>query len=360
MRINKEKQSRMSLLKKLKSAKIVLDFTKSLSVLLNAGIPLVKALTTLMQQAEDSDFKPVLKSIINRVNKGKTFSEALTKHIEYFDAMYIHIVSVGEKTAKLGLVLEKHADYLLKIRKMKQRLMYAMLYPAIIIVFSFLVVTFLILFLFPTISEIFTEFNTKIPTITKFILQINENFPTILFSIIGIIVISVLFFKYNKLSPESIAKLHRFQMRIPLINNIILQNTMSRLCRTTGLLIESGESLSQSLRIGLRVINNQYLKKKTKIIQKQVKSGSSLNKAFAKTGIFPQMVLQMVEVAEQSANLSEILVYIADQYDSELDKTIDALSSLLEPILILFISVIIGGIVIALYLPLFDMVTIAA
>ncbi len=319
-------------------------------------MPLVESLKLLSAQAANEDFKHCLKKIIREIEKGLSFSNSIKKHSHIFDELYVQMVFVGESADILGQVLAKHAGYLNKTLKLKKKILKALIYPAIVIITAIIAITFLLLFVIPTFAEIFSDMNSQLPSATAQLLRISENLPLIILGIIIFIIVLIYIirtFMRNKIFELALNKIY---LRLPILGAILQKNNITRFCRTTGTLVANGIPLTDSISISTKTITNLFIQKKLKSVCKNVEKGLSFAKSVKNADVFPVMLNQIIQVGESTDTLAESLLNIADSNEAEIDSLIDTLTSIIEPVLIIILGIIIAGLLIALYLPMFDIV----
>lgn len=338
------------------SANILLHFTRDLSVMLNAKMPLTSSLKLLAAQSPNEEFKHCLKKIIRKIEKGQSFSQSLKQHSHIFDELYVQIVFVGESADILGQVLAKHASYLERTQQLKKKILKALIYPAIVIVTAIFAITFLLLFVIPTFSEIFSDMNAQLPPATANLLKLSKNLPVFIIGIIIIIFILIYIIKILMQSKSMKSAFDKSLLKLPLLGSILQKNIVTQFCRTVGTLVANGLPLTDSISISSKTITNLYIRKKLRKVYKNVEKGLSFASSMKNSGIFSAMLNQMIQVGETTDNMAETLIYIADSNEEEIDSLIDTLTSIIEPVLIIVLGIIIAGLLIALYLPMFEIV----
>lgn len=340
------------------SSRTLIEFTKSLAALVGAEIPLHKALTTVYTQTNHRGMKTVLLHLQESVERGMNLSIALTKYPQVFDPLYIQLIKVGETSSNLGLVLTWLSIYLEKSFHLRKKILTSLYYPIILVFVLLIVVVCFISFVLPGISQIFSDFGAELPTSVLLIVRIGKLMPYIvnvtlmLIAILGIIV-------YKTGNWQAIvSRFDKYVIALPVMGPIVKKNHVSMFCRALGLLIKSGNSLSDSLRVSVKISPNSYFRSKLEHCIDTVNKGKSLAYSLMQTDIFPDMVPEMISIGETTAKLEDILVYIAEFYDKELDTVADTISAVIEPIIITAVGLFISIIIISLYLPLFDLVNI--
>ena len=338
--------------------KEVIEFTRNLAVMLKAKLPLVKALDTSIEQSSHKRLKEIISDIQGEVRKGRSLSKSFEKHQKIFDSIFIQLTEVGEVSGVLDDVLLRLSTYKEKAYKLKQKVKMALVYPSIIIGVAIAAVSFLLVFVVPTFVDMYRDFEADLPGPTLIILRISEfltnNIPWISGGIIGLIILLNSFLK-KETGRTFVDKL---KLRIPYFGVMYSKGLVSQFTSTLSTLLNSGVTLSESLSVLRKSSNNLILEKEVNEMISSIKKGKSLNKSLSSSAIFPVMVVQMISVGEETASLDEMLGQVAALYEEEVDLMVEGLTSVIEPILIVFIGVIIGAIIIALYLPIFEMVNV--
>jgi len=335
--------------------KNIVVFTRQFAVMINAGLPLVQCLALLSNQSENKTFGKVIGEVRKNVESGDTFSEALKKYPGTFDALYANMIEAGEIGGILDTILVRLADYMEKAMKLKAKVKSAMVYPASIVVIAVVVVAFLMIFVIPTFAEMFSELGGNLPGPTQLVMTISDLFKNYTLHGIAAIVAFGYFFKRFYKTDKGKLIVDTSALRVPVFGPLIQKVAVAKFTRTLGTLISSGVPIIEGLDItgrtaGQKVVENAILK-----VIDGIKEGQTIAHNLARSPVFPSMVVQMIEVGEETGALDEMLSKIADFYDDEVDAAVEALTALLEPILMVFLGVVIGFIVIAMYLPIFKM-----
>jgi len=334
-------------------------FTRQLATLLDAGLPLVRALRTLEKQCKkDPLAKRVMGDLANGVEGGGTFSEALASHPKTFTKLYVNMVRAGEASGAMEQVLNRLAEFMEKAARIAGKVKSALMYPVVVFSVAMLITSGLMIFIVPKFAQIFAEMlpGEPLPGLTRFVLGIStfmtEHIVVSIALVIGLFIALKLFrkTKAGALTGDYIA------LNMPPINQLTTKTIVARFCRTLGTLMQSGVAVLQALQISRDTCGNAFFSKAIQTVHDAVKEGEKMNKPLESCGVFPDMVVSMIEVGEETGALPEMLVRIADNYEEEVDRTVEALTSLIEPMMIVFLAVIIGGIVLALFLPLIKLV----
>ena len=343
--------------------KILMIFTRQLATLIDSGLPLLRGLTVLGKQEPNQVLRGTINSIADSVQGGSTFSESLAQHPRIFDKLYVNMVKAGELGGVLEVVLTRLAEYQEKAHKLKNKIVAAMVYPVIVMFIAVAILTFLMLFIVPKFKDMFADMGgAELPTISKvvfgfsdFMMKINFIVPNavwILFSLFGVWVI----FQFWGRTKGGRRILDTIKLRIPLFGEIQRKSAVSRFSRTLGTLVTSGVPILQALNITKETAGNVVISEAISKVHESVKEGESIVQPLRASKVFPSMVISMVDVGEETGQLPEMLLKIADVYDDEVDNAVTALTSVLEPIMIVFLALVVGAIVFALFLPLIKII----
>ncbi len=343
--------------------KILMIFTRQLATLIDSGLPLLRGLTVLGKQEPNQVLRGTINSIADSVQGGSTFSESLAQHPRIFDKLYVNMVKAGELGGVLEVVLTRLAEYQEKAHKLKNKIVAAMVYPVIVMFIAVAILTFLMLFIVPKFKEMFADMGgAQLPTISKvvfgfsdFMMAINFILPNavwILFSLFGVWLI----FQFWGRTKGGRRFLDTVKLRIPLFGEIQRKSAVSRFSRTLGTLVTSGVPILQALNITKETAGNVVISEAISKVHESVKEGESIVQPLQASKVFPSMVISMVDVGEETGQLPEMLLKIADVYDDEVDNAVTALTSVLEPIMIVFLALVVGAIVFALFLPLIKII----
>ena len=332
--------------------------TRQLATMIDAGLPLVQCLEILASQQDNKLLKKTLHDIRQDVEGGATFSAALKRHPKIFGALYTNMVEAGEAGGILDTILNRLAAYIEKAMILKRRVKTAMFYPATIISVAVVVVIFLLLYVIPTFQQMFAGFGATLPLPTLFVLALS-NFVRayILFIIVGIVgmVVGIRVFNGTEGGKRTI---DRILLRLPVFGPLIRKVAVAKFSRTLGTLVSSGVSILEGLDITARTAGNKIVEEAVFKARTVIAQGKTIAEPLEASGVFPRMVTQMIGVGEQTGALDRMLNKIADFYDEEVDVAVAGLTSLLEPLLVIFLGVIIGGVVIAMYLPIFKLISV--
>jgi type IV pilus assembly protein PilC len=357
-RIKEKGKISFSFLSRGVSAKELVVFTRQLSTMIDAGLPLVQSLDVLAAQ-QKTKFKSVLTQVKESVESGSTFADAIAKHPSVFNALYVNLVRAGEAGGVLDTVLQRLATYLEKIENIKRRIKGAMVYPAVVITVAIIVVSIILIFVVPTFASLFKDLGTTLPAITQFVVDVSAFLRSnIIYILIALGVLSsAVFFSYRR-SERAKKILDAFLLKLWLVGDLILKTVLSRFCRTLATLTTGGIPILDGLEITARASGNKVTEEAILEVRKGVSEGKTLAEPLsARPKIFPSMVVQMIAVGEQTGALDDMLNKIADFYDEEVDAAVASLMSALEPIMIAFLGGTVGFIVIAMYMPMFKLIS---
>jgi type IV pilus assembly protein PilC len=344
--------------KKTIKPKTLMIFTRQLATLIDAGLPLLRGLTVLAKQERDVVLKSTINQLADGVQGGSTFSESLAQHPKIFNKLYINMVKAGELGGVLELVLNRLAEFQEKAEKIKNKVVAAMFYPVVVIVIAMLILSFLLVFIVPKFQTIFHDMlgNKPLPGITQFVIDASNMLQhQIVWIVLGIIVF-VVGYKMFAASAGGRIILDRIKLYMPLFGDLTRKNSISRFSRTLGTLVTSGVPILQALNITRETAGNSVIADAITKVHDSVKEGESIVQPLEASGVFPPMVISMIDVGEETGQLPEMLLKIAEVYDDEVDNAVSGLTSLLEPIMIVILAVIVGTIVIALFMPLISII----
>jgi len=337
------------------SKKQVVVFTRQLYDLIDAGIPLLRALRLLAGQDRHVAMKKILEEIANFVQDGGSFSEGLARYPAVFPLLYVNLTKAGERSGQLNSVLGRLADFLEKDQEVSSKAVASLIYPALILSVGIVTVFVLLSFVIPRMTEMFTELSQKLPWPTVFLIGVSEFFARFWWLVLLLLGAGFFYFVQIQKNAETKVKIDDFKLRIPLLGEFILKLEMVRFSQTLSTLLEGGVSIVEAIKGVAAVVSNQALRQKIEQVAQDVAAGSSLTESMKKISFFSPAVINMITVGEEAGHLEKALQKIAVSYERQTDQIIKTMTSLLEPILIVFIGTIIGFIVIAMLLPIFQM-----
>ena len=338
--------------------KTLMIFTRQLATLIDAGLPLLRSLTVLAKQERDPVLRKTINQIAEAVQGGSTFSDALAQHPAIFNDLYVNMVKAGELGGVLEIVLGRLAEFQEKATKIRNKVVAAMVYPLIVMVMAIAIMAFLLVFIVPKFENIFHDMlgDKPLPTITLFVIGVSKFVQGHWLVIIGLLIALVAGYKFANRTNRGRSVLDRIKLRAPLFGDLIRKTAISRFSRTLGTLVTSGVPILQALNITRETAGNMVISAAILQVHDSVKEGESIVQPLEASGVFPPMVISMIDVGEETGQLPEMLLKVADVYDDEVDNSVAALTSLLEPVMIVFLAIVVGTIVIALFMPLISII----
>ena len=337
------------------TGKDVVVFTRQLSTMIDAGLPLVQSLEILAGQQENATFKRVLNEIRMDVETGATIAEAMKKHPDIFDNLYCNMIDAGEVGGILDTILGRLAAYMEKNMALVKKVKGAMTYPAICLCIAFLVVGVMLIFVIPVFTAMFADFGAALPAPTQFVVDASDFAKGNLHIIIGSIFAGIFIFKKIYKTEKGNIEIDRMMLVFPIIGPLLKRVAVAKFTRTLGTMLSSGVPILDSLNVVGRTAGNKIIEIAVYRVTDAISEGRALAEPLEETGVFPSMVVQMINVGESTGALDIMLEKIADFYDEEVDQAVDNLTAAIEPIMMVFLGGIIGGIVVAMYLPIFSM-----
>ena len=330
-------------------------FTRQFSTMIDAGLPLVQGLSILSKQNPNPKMKAMLESIKEEVESGKTLTESLKNFPKHFDTLYVNMVDAGENGGILDIILDRLSVYMEKSIKLKREIKTALIYPSVVISAAILVTTILLVFVIPTFAELFEDFGAELPLPTQIVINISNFFVKYFFVISGSFFTSlIIFFKFSK-TDKGKSVLHPIYLKLPIFGDLIRKVAVARFTRTLGTMLSSGVPILMALNICSKTAGNKVVEVTVQKTRVAISEGKQMADTLSESNVFPPMVTQMIGVGETSGALDKMLEKVAIFYEEEVDNAVGALKQLIEPLMILFLGVIIGGLVIAMYLPIFKL-----
>jgi type IV pilus assembly protein PilC len=334
----------------------IVVFCRQLSIMISSGLSLIATIRILIAQTNNFILKDILQDIYKQIEQGKTLTESLTVYHNIFPNIVVHMISAGELGGVLDDILNKLATYLEKDYKVKEKIKAAMIYPAIILILAVLVIIFILTFVMPNFVKMFENINLQLPLPTQILLQLSVLVQSYGYFILGgLIAFGIVLFKIYKI-PCSRGFIDEMLLALPIIGKIINKIAVVRFSRTLEILLRAGIPIVNALEVTKSISENMVLNRLLTLAQDNIKDGFSLSSSLNKSKFFSPMVIQMIAVGEESGSLDVVLHKIADYYEEEVDISIAKMNSLLEPFLITILGIIVGGIVISIALPMFDIV----
>ena len=339
--------------------KTLMIFTRQLATLIDSGLPLLRSLNVLAKQERDRVLKKTINQLAESVQSGGTFSEGLVQHDVIFNDLYVNMVKAGELGGVLELVLGRLAEFQEKAAKIKNKVAAAMVYPVIVMVLAVAIMAFLLVFIVPKFEAIFHDMlgDKPMPAVTLFVIGVSRFIQNHWLVLLGLIIVSVAGYKFAARTKAGRSIIDRFKLRLPLFGSLIRKTAVSRFSRTLGTLVTSGVPILQALNITRETAGNTVIANAILQVHDSVKEGESIVQPLEASGAFPPMVVSMIDVGDETGQLPEMLLKIADVYDDEVDNSVAALTAALEPIMIIVLAVVVMTIVIALFMPLISIIT---
>jgi type IV pilus assembly protein PilC len=330
-------------------------FTRQMATMIDAGLPLVQSLDILAQQEEDETFRDIIRTVKNEVEAGATLAAALQKHPRVFDDMYVNLVVAAEEAGTLDVILSRLATHIEKMEELKKKIRSALVYPAMIVTVAIGVTIILMVFVVPVFEKLFAGIGSTLPLPTRVVIAVSNIFKSYLPIVIAIVVVlAIVLRRYHK-TEDGKRRIDDMMLKLPIFGELLRKVAIARFARTLGTLVSSGVPILEALNIvagasGNKVVEEAILKGRISISE-----GQTISEPLSQSGVFPVMVTQMISVGETTGSLELMLNKVADFYESEVDTAVATLSSMLEPVLMVFLGVIVGGLVISMYLPIFKM-----
>ncbi len=330
-------------------------FTRQFATMINAGLPLVQSLNILAQQTENSSLAEVTRTVVYDVEAGNTLADALSKHPKAFPGLFVNMVAAGEAGGILDTILLRLATFLEKNDALVRKVKGAMVYPAVIFSVAGIAIAILLIFVIPTFQAMFASVNMELPLPTRVVIGMSGILINYWWAIIAGAGISAFAFRQYYQTDTGRKNVDRALLASPVVGDLLRKSAVSRFTRTLGTLISSGVSILDGLEITAKTAGNRVVHDAVMESRQSIAGGETIAKPLSRSKVFPPMVISMISVGEQTGGLDEMLSKIADFYDEEVDVAVGSLLSLLEPIMIVVLGVIVGGMVVAMYLPIFDM-----
>jgi len=333
-------------------------FTRQFATMINAGLPMVQCLDILSQQTEKEFLKTSITRIMTDVEGGSTLGEAMGRHPKVFSSLYVNMVEAGEAGGILDVILVRLATFLEKLDALQRKVKSALTYPSVVAIVALGATAFMLIFIIPTFAKMFTDFGGELPMPTKIVIGISDFLRgfwwAIAASIVGLVVALQRYYK----TANGRLTIDKLMLKIPVLGTVIRKGSVARFTRTLGTLISSGVPILQGLEITARTAGNRVVENAVMATRESISQGNTISEPLKECGVFPPMVTSMIAVGEQTGALDEMLEKIATFYDSEVDTAVDSLTAVIEPVMIVIMGVVVGGMLIAMYLPMFKLVTV--
>jgi type IV pilus assembly protein PilC len=337
------------------SMRDIVIFTRQFSTMINAGLPLVQALDILAKQSENKALKDVTRAVVFDVESGHTVADALRKHPKAFTDLYVNMVAAGEAGGILDTILMRLATFLEKNDALVRKVKGAMIYPGVIMSVAAIAIVVLLLFVIPVFEKMFESVGMPLPLPTRVVISMSRFLQSYWWAVIGGFMFAGWSLKKYYATPDGKLAIDKMLLKMPVLGDVLRKSAVSRFTRTLGTLIGSGVSILDGLEITAKTAGNRVIQDAIMESRASIAGGETISAPLQKSQVFPPMVISMIAVGEQTGGLDEMLSKIADFYDEEVDAAVSGLLSLMEPVMIVFLGVVVGGMVVAMYLPIFDM-----
>ncbi len=337
------------------TTKDLVVFTRQFATMIDAGLPLVQCLDILSSQQENKTFKDVLIEVKEDVESGSTFADALKKHPKAFNELYVNLVAAGEVGGILDTILNRLAAYIEKALKLKKQVKSAMTYPTTIVGIALVVIAVILIFVIPAFEKMFKDFGGALPVPTQIVINLSNFIQNYFLLIAGLIVVFIFGAKKIYKTEKGREKIDLWALKLPVFGVLIRKVAVAKFARTMSTMISSGVPILDGLDIVRKTAGNRTVEKAIAEVRSSISEGNTIADPLKRSGVFPPMVCQMIEVGEQSGALDTMLGKIADFYDDEVDDAVNNLTAMMEPLLMLFLGTTVGGLVVAMYLPIFKL-----
>jgi type IV pilus assembly protein PilC len=334
----------------------IVIFTRQFSTMINAGLPLVQALTILADQSQNKALVDVTRKVVFDVESGHTVADAMVKHPQAFSPLYVNMIAAGEAGGILDTILMRLATFMEKNDALIRKVKGAMIYPSIILGAAGVAITILLIFVIPVFENLFTSAGLALPVPTRVVMAMSRFLKGYWYVVIAAALCVWFAYKRYTSTPDGRLKVDRLLLNVPILGDVLRKSAVSRFTRTLGTLVSSGVSILDGLEITAKTAGNRVVQDAIMESRASIAGGDTIAQPLKKSGVFPPMVISMISVGEQTGGLDEMLSKIADFYDDEVDAAVSNLLSLLEPVMMVFLGAVVGGMVVAMYLPIFDMI----
>jgi type IV pilus assembly protein PilC len=338
------------------STRDIVIFTRQFATMINSGLPLVQSLDILAKQSENKQLRKVIEQVLYDVESGQTLADSLRNHQKVFPELYVNMVAAGEAGGILDTILLRLAVFLEKADALKRKIKGAMIYPGVILTVAIGAVAILLIFVIPTFQTMFASAGIALPAPTQFVIFLSETLQTKWYVFVLAIVMTLVLLRQYYATPGGRLVLDRLLLNLPILGPLQRKAAIARFTRTLGTLVSSGVAILDGLEITAKTSGNRVLHDAIMESRASIAGGETISEPLKRSGVFPPMVVSMINVGEQTGGLDEMLTKIADFYDEEVDAAVEALLAAMEPLMIVFLGVIVGGMIVAMYLPIFDMI----
>ena len=331
-------------------------FTRQFAAMTSAGLPLVQCLDILSSQTENKALSTAVKQVSADIQGGSTLADSMHKHPSVFNTLYCNMVAAGEASGNLDVVLNRLADYQEKSEALRRKIQGAMTYPLIVVIVAVVATAAMLAFVVPTFAQMFVDMGGSLPLPTKIVMSISDFFQNYILLLILAVVGLIVGLSYYYKTENGKMNIDAFKLKIPVFGDLERKSAVSRFAQTLSTLLTSGVTILDALGITAKTAGNKVLEKGIFRTLERITGGLTIAEPLKETGVFPPMVIHMISVGEKTGDLAEMLKKIAEFYQEEVDAAVDALTSIIEPIMIIIMGIVVGGILIAMYLPMFDMI----
>ena len=342
---------------KVKGSDIII-FCRQFSTMIDAGLPIIQCLDILYAQNDNKTFKKMLKDVKSNVESGQTLAESLKKYPKQFDDLFVNMISAGEAGGILDMILRRLSAYLEKAAKLKAKIKGGMTYPLVTIVIAIVVVAIIMVFVIPVFEEMFSGMGSALPAATQIVVNLSRAIKSNIFYIIGATMVFIYAMRRFYRTEKGRILMDDLLLKIPLFGDLVRKAAVAKFTRTTGTMLSSGVAILDALEIVAKTAGNKTIEKAVLDTRTAIAEGRTMSDPLAESGVFPSMVCQMIAVGESTGALDAMLTKIAEFYEEEVDQAVENLTALIEPLMIVFLGVVIGGLVVAMYLPIFKMASV--
>ncbi len=338
--------------------KEIVHYTRQFATMVNSGLPLVQCLDILGQQTDNKFLATSIKEVQNDVETGATLADALRNHPKVFTDLYVNMVAAGEAGGILDTVLLRLAVFLEKNEALVRKVKGAMIYPGVILSVAVIAITVLLVFVIPTFETMFASVDMALPLPTRFVIWLSDMLQGYWWLMLGLMIAGIWSLRMYYKTSAGRLQLDRLLLRVPILGDLLRKTAVARFTRTLGTLLSAGVSILDGLEITARTAGNRVIHDAVMRSRSSIAGGETISEPLKESGVFPPMVTQMINVGEQTGTIDEMLDKVADFYDDEVDTAVEALLSAMEPILIVFLGIVVGGMIVSMYLPIFDMINV--
>lgn len=333
----------------------VIIFARQFSTMIDAGLPIIQCLNILHSQQDNKTFQKMLREIKESVESGTTLAESLKKYPKIFDNLFVNMIAAGEAGGILDTILKRLAGYMEKAARLKKQVKGAMIYPAITLAVAAIVVAILLIFVIPVFEKMFQDFGGQLPAPTQMVVNLSTFVKNKIFYILGGLILFIFAFKKYYNTEKGRIAVDKLSLKLPVFGILIRKVAVAKFTRTMGTMLSSGVAILEALDIVAKTAGNKIIEMAINNVRAGITEGRTMAEPLAESGVFPPMVCQMIAVGESTGALDAMLEKIADFYDEEVDQAVENLTSMIEPFMLVFLGVVVGGMVIAMYLPIFTM-----